>query len=60
MLLKHILEGHIGDGDPYNNAEQWHRILQTLKSYGPDGMSSDDSDVEGLDEVFHVNTLYWR
>ena len=60
MLLKHILEGHIGDGDPYNDAKQWRRILQTLKSYGPDGMSSYDSDVEGLDEVFCVNTLYWR
>ena len=59
-MAEHILEDRIGDGDPYNDAKQWRRILQTLKSYGPDGMSSDDSDVEGLDEVFRVNTLYWR
>ena len=59
-MAEHILEDRIGDGDPYNDAKQWRRILQTLKSYGPDGMSSDDSDVEGLDEVFRVNTLYGR
>ena len=50
----------IGDSDPYNDVKQWCRILQTLKSYGLNGMSSDDSDVEGWDEVFHVNTLCWR
>ena len=60
LMAEHILEDCIGNGDSYNNVKQWHRILQTLKSYGPDGMSSDDSDVEGLEEVFCVNTLYWR
>lgn len=47
-------------GDPHKDLKEWRHIMKTVGWLGQEGMSSDESDVEGLEEVYHIKTLPWR
>jgi hypothetical protein len=38
----------------------WKWFLKFLKRLGEDGMSSDESDMEGRESVYRVRTMTWR
>ena len=45
--------------DPYGDLETWEWLLQVVEAYGANGMSSNDLNFEGGDEVFHTTRLPW-
>lgn len=60
QVCTHSVEMRKKAGDPYGDLETWEWLLQVVEAYRADGMSSDDSDFEGGDEVFHTTRLPWR
>ena len=38
----------------------WQWLLSLLQWYGAEGMSSDETSVEGLEVVYRVKILLWR
>ena len=45
-----------------NNKEEiiWRWLLALLQWYGAEGMSSDETSVEGMETVYRVKILVWR
>jgi hypothetical protein len=50
----------IKKGDGSNDQEAWEWLLRLLLHLTPDGMSSDESDVDGLQTVYRVKIFPWR
>lgn len=46
--------------DPASDVEAWRWLGQLLKYLRADGMSSDESSVEGLETVYRVKIFIWR
>ena len=44
-----------------NNKEEiiWRWLLALLQWYGAEGMSLDETSVEGLEVVYHIKNLLW-
>ena len=59
QVFTHSVEMHKKAEDPYGDLETWEWLLQVVEAYRANGMSSDDSDFEGGDEVFHTTWLPW-
>lgn len=47
-------------GDRRGDLKIWKWLHTLLKHLGTDGMSSEESSIEGLEKVYRVNTLPWR
>ena len=58
-VCTHSVEMRKKAEDPYGDLETWEWLLQVVEAYRADGMSSDDSDFEGGDKVFHTTQLPW-
>lgn len=46
--------------EPDSDLKEWRHIYETLEWYGQEGMSSDDSDVEDIEEIYRPKVLPWR
>jgi hypothetical protein len=46
--------------DPASDVEVWRWLGRLLKYLRADGMSSDESSVEGLETVYRVKIIIWR
>src|ERR1700726_615300 len=46
--------------DPESDLEAWRWLGQLLEHLRADGMSSDESSVEGLETVYRVKIFIWR
>ena len=57
----HILEYMIKfkADDKNNDLEVWEWFASILGHLGPDGMSSDESSVKGVETVYQVKQLLW-
>jgi len=38
----------------------WKWLLELMKCYGADGMSSEESSIEGMETIYRVKILVWR
>lgn len=47
-------------GDPRGDLKIWTWLRTLLVYLGTDGMSSEDSSIEGLEKVYRVKILLWR
>jgi hypothetical protein len=50
----------IEEGDVAGDLEIWEWLQEMLEWYGQEGMSSDETDYEGLEVVYRVKVLPWR
>lgn len=47
-------------GNPDSDLKEWHHILETLKWYGQEGMSPEESSVKDIKEIYHLKVLPWH
>ena len=57
-IVEYMIKLKADDKD--NDLEVWEWFASILGHLGPDGMSSDESSVEGVETVYRVKRLPWR
>src|SRR5882762_1632341 len=57
-IVERIIEVKAQQTD--NEVEIWRWLLALLNLYGAEGMSLDETDVEGMETVYRVKILVWR
>lgn len=55
-----MVEDREHEGDPHDDLNAWKGVVKVVNWLGQEGMSSDESDVEGLEEIYRTKILYWR
>lgn len=59
-IVESVIEIKIDEGDAAGDLETWEWLHDMLEWYGQDGMSSDETEYEGLEVVYRVKILPWR
>jgi|ERR1700720_657143 len=57
-IVEYMIKLKAGNED--NDLEVWKWFTSILEYLGPDGMSSDESSMEGVETVYRVKRLPWR
>src|ERR1700722_4167495 len=57
-IVEYMIKLKAGNKD--NDLEVWKWFTSILEYLGPDGMSSDESSMEGVETVYRVKRLPWR
>lgn len=59
-MVERVIELKAASGDLDGDLKVWKWLGELLKWYGQDGMSSEDTSVEGEETVYRVKILLWR
>ena len=59
-MCTYAVDMHKKAEDPYRDLETWEWLLCMVEAFGADGMSSDNLEFEGGEEVFYTTWLPWQ
>jgi hypothetical protein len=58
--VERVISVKAADKDQDGDLHVWKWLLELLKRYGSDGMSSDDTDTGDIGTIYRVKILVWR
>jgi hypothetical protein len=58
--VERVIEVKSADQNAEKEQKIWRWLLSLLQWYGAEGMSSDETSVEGMETVYRVKILVWR
>jgi hypothetical protein len=58
--VERVIQIKTAEHNTVKEAKIWRWLLSLLKWYGAEGMSSDETSVEGMETVYRVKVLVWR
>jgi len=58
--VEHIIEVKTASQNTEQEVKIWWWIMSLLEWYGAEGMSSDETSVEGMEIIYHIKILLWR
>lgn len=58
--MERVIEVKSADQNAEKEQKIWRWLLSLLQWYGAEGMSSDETSVEGMETVYRVKILVWR
>ena len=58
--MQRVIEVKAADKDQDGDLHVWEWLLELLRRFGSDGMSSDDTDTGDIRTIYRVKILVWR
>ena len=58
--MQRVIEVKAADKDQDGDLHVWEWLLELLRRFGSDGMSSDDTDTGNIETIYQVKILVWR
>jgi uncharacterized protein YihD (DUF1040 family) len=58
--VQRVIEVKAADKDQDGDLHVWEWLLELLRRFGSDGMSSDDTDTGDIRTIYRVKILVWR